>query len=202
MFSHDFDICIVLLCLPRVSLYIHQSKLFKSFQWQHITPVSNWKHTGLLLISRSSVSESSTVFTDLALFLKITMATTSTIPVARHDETLWVYPQREQSSVSLGLAWHEVSVVVHCSFDCPNFNCLDWGLLRITEVTSLDICLAFDVDYLWSLAILSGFCNVKPNPMFVRLSHILCDLRRLLFDHEPFLHFWHNYNPEQVISTL
>ena len=52
------------LCPP---LYGFKSKLIKKFQSQHITPVSDWKHTGLLLISRSSESEPSTVFTDLAL---------------------------------------------------------------------------------------------------------------------------------------
>ena len=59
---HDFDICIAVLCFRQVSLYVHrrtsglfrwlklyafQSKLIKC---QHITPVSNWNHTGLLLI--------------------------------------------------------------------------------------------------------------------------------------------------------
>ena len=149
---------------------------------------------------RSSVSESSTVFNDLALFRKITLGTTFMIPVAGHDESQCVCIH----SASFGLACYEVSVVVYCRFvrvfldyNCPNFNGLDWGWLRITctIVSSLDICLAFAVEC-------CDLCNVKSDPMFVSFSRILCDLRRLLFDHEPFLHLCHNNNAEQIISTL
>ena len=127
---HDFDICIAVLCFRQVSLYVHrrtsglfrwlklyafQSKLIKC---QHITPVSNWNHTGLLLISMDSFNSVFNVLISVSMYpikrifsirvinsiqwpctwttllRKITMATIFMIPVDGHDELLCVSTTR------------------------------------------------------------------------------------------------------------
>lgn len=60
---------------------------------------------------------------------------------------------------------------------CVDFGCVDCGLLWIIwmDVFLLDICFVWDVDCLWRWVILSVFCRVKLDFMFMSFLCILCD---------------------------
>ena len=152
---------------------------------QKLAPVSNWKHTNLLLISMD--------FTPLCI-QRIDINTNLCQSILEID---FQYQRHWQDSLTLplndsfsqndhdfgrrykSLCVYTLKLACGISFvrfyGLPKFDCLDIALLRITcsDVSSLDFCLACAVNCSWSRAISIDFCHVILDPMFISFSRIL-----------------------------